>query len=218
MGYYLFLKNELYLFPVLYFYTLFCNSPWTSYILKWASSSYCLVCNRTGNICYCFTTILLILSIECLGTSQSSIIWSGGPVLTIFLALLFLDEHLNLIQWIDDCTLNIIDIMITTFLKIILNFNKIKPIIKTHWPMKNHHVNRTSQLRIKKLLLSLFKSDKPHEPSDCNQHRYFSALTVVHLSRFVTTIDWNIWPHLYGNLRLYLKRCNFIFFLRTTWF
>ena len=61
-------------------------------------------------------TILLILSIEHLGASQSSIISSIGPVLTIFLAILFLDEHLNLLQWVG-CILNIIGVMIITFSK-----------------------------------------------------------------------------------------------------
>lgn len=61
-------------------------------------------------------TVLLTLSIERLGASESSIISSVGPVLTIFLAILFLDEYLNLIQWIG-CILNIIGVMIITFSK-----------------------------------------------------------------------------------------------------
>ena len=66
-------------------------------------------------------TILLILSIEYLGASQSSIISSVGPVLTIFLAILFLNEHLNLIQWIG-CILNIVGVMMITFSKNKLSF------------------------------------------------------------------------------------------------
>lgn len=66
-------------------------------------------------------TILLILSIEHLGASQSSIISSVGPVLTIFLAILFLNEHLNLIQWIG-CILNIVGVMMITFSKNRLSF------------------------------------------------------------------------------------------------
>lgn len=61
-------------------------------------------------------TILLMLSIEHLGPSQSSTISSVGPILTIFLAILFLDEHLNLIQWIG-CILNIVGVIIITFSK-----------------------------------------------------------------------------------------------------
>lgn len=66
-------------------------------------------------------TILLILSIEHLGASQSSIISSIGPELTIFLAIIFLNEDLTLIQWIG-CILNIVGVMMITFSKNRLSF------------------------------------------------------------------------------------------------
>jgi uncharacterized membrane protein len=46
-------------------------------------------------------------------TTQSSIISSVGPVLTIFLTILFLDKLLISIQWVR-CILNIIGVMIIT--------------------------------------------------------------------------------------------------------
>lgn len=61
-------------------------------------------------------TLLLVFSIEHLGAAQSSIISSVGPVLTIFLAILFLDEHLNSMQWVG-CILNIIGVMMITLSK-----------------------------------------------------------------------------------------------------
>ncbi|WP_336722962.1 DMT family transporter [Acinetobacter soli] len=55
-------------------------------------------------------TALLMQSIQRLGASQSAIIASIGPILTIILAVLFLNEHLNLWQWIG-CGLNIVGIL-----------------------------------------------------------------------------------------------------------
>lgn len=55
-------------------------------------------------------TALLMQSIQRLGASQSAMIASIGPILTIILAVLFLNEHLNLWQWIG-CGLNIIGVL-----------------------------------------------------------------------------------------------------------
>lgn len=61
-------------------------------------------------------TILLVLSIEYLGSSQSAMISAISPILTILLAVLFLNEHLNTVQWIG-CMLNITGVMIVTLSK-----------------------------------------------------------------------------------------------------
>lgn len=61
-------------------------------------------------------TILIAQSIARLGASQSAMIASVGPVLTLVLATLFLGEHLNAIQWLG-CALNIIGVLIITFAK-----------------------------------------------------------------------------------------------------
>lgn len=61
-------------------------------------------------------TILLVLSIEYLGSSQSAMISAISPILTILLAVLFLNEHLNTIQWIG-CMLNIVGVMMVTLSK-----------------------------------------------------------------------------------------------------
>ena len=61
-------------------------------------------------------TALLTFSLEHLGPSQSSIISSIGPILTIFLAILFLGEHLTVLQWVG-CILNIIGVMMITLRK-----------------------------------------------------------------------------------------------------
>jgi drug/metabolite transporter (DMT)-like permease len=55
-------------------------------------------------------TVMLMQSIERLGASQSAMIASIGPVLTILLAVAFLNEHLNMWQWVG-CLLNIIGVM-----------------------------------------------------------------------------------------------------------
>ena len=49
-------------------------------------------------------------SIQRLGASQSAMIASIGPILTIIFAVLFLNEHLNLWQWIG-CGLNIVGVL-----------------------------------------------------------------------------------------------------------
>ncbi len=61
-------------------------------------------------------TIFLMQSIERLGASQSAMIASIGPILTILLAVLFLNEHLNLWQWLG-CILNIVGVMMITLSK-----------------------------------------------------------------------------------------------------
>jgi drug/metabolite transporter (DMT)-like permease len=61
-------------------------------------------------------TILIAQSIARLGASQSAMIASVGPVLTLILATLFLGEHLNTIQWFG-CALNIIGVLMITFAK-----------------------------------------------------------------------------------------------------
>lgn len=61
-------------------------------------------------------TILLMQGIRYIGASQSAMIASIGPILTILLAVAFLGEQLNAIQWLG-CVLNIIGIMIITLSK-----------------------------------------------------------------------------------------------------
>ena len=61
-------------------------------------------------------TILLMQSIERLGAAQSAMIASVGPILTLILAVLFLDEHLNAWQWFG-CILNIMGVMMITLAK-----------------------------------------------------------------------------------------------------
>ncbi|NHB56479.1 DMT family transporter [Acinetobacter sp. 194] len=61
-------------------------------------------------------TILVAQSIARIGASQSAMIASIGPILTIILATLFLGETMNHIQWFG-CALNIIGVMIITLSK-----------------------------------------------------------------------------------------------------
>jgi len=61
-------------------------------------------------------TVLLMQSIERLGASQSAMIASIGPILTIILATLFLGEKMNAIQWFG-CALNIAGVMMITLSK-----------------------------------------------------------------------------------------------------
>lgn len=61
-------------------------------------------------------TVLLMQSIARLGAAQSAMIASVGPILTILLAVAFLNEHLNFWQWIG-CLLNIVGIMMITLSK-----------------------------------------------------------------------------------------------------
>ncbi|WP_273777450.1 DMT family transporter [Acinetobacter sp. GSS19] len=65
-------------------------------------------------------TVLLMQGIERLGAAQSAMIASIGPILTILLAVAFLNEHLNGWQWLG-CILNIVGVMMVT-----LNKNKLK--------------------------------------------------------------------------------------------
>lgn len=61
-------------------------------------------------------TILVAQSIARIGASQTAMIASIGPILTIILATLFLGESMNSIQWFG-CILNIIGVMIITLSK-----------------------------------------------------------------------------------------------------
>lgn len=61
-------------------------------------------------------TILIAQSISRLGAAQSAMISSIGPILTIILAVAFLGEHMNAIQWFG-CFLNIIGVMMITLSK-----------------------------------------------------------------------------------------------------
>ena len=61
-------------------------------------------------------TILVAQSIARIGASQSAMIASIGPILTIILATLFLGESMNMIQWFG-CALNIIGVMMITLSK-----------------------------------------------------------------------------------------------------
>ncbi len=65
---------------------------------------------------HCLTYVMLMQSIERLGASQSAMIASIGPVLTILLAVVFLNEHLNMWQWVG-CFLNIVGVMMITLRK-----------------------------------------------------------------------------------------------------
>lgn len=58
-------------------------------------------------------TLLLILSIEYVGATQSAIISSISPIITILFSVLLLGEHLNTIQWLG-CFLNIFGVMLIT--------------------------------------------------------------------------------------------------------
>ena len=61
-------------------------------------------------------TVLIAQSISRLGAAQSAMIGSIGPVLTILLAVAFLGEHLNSLQWFG-CILNIIGVLMITLSK-----------------------------------------------------------------------------------------------------
>ncbi len=58
-------------------------------------------------------TTLLMQGIERIGSSQAAMISSGGPVLTVFIAVLALNEHLNALQWLG-CALNIGGVLMIT--------------------------------------------------------------------------------------------------------
>ncbi|WP_409246871.1 EamA family transporter, partial [Acinetobacter baumannii] len=54
-----------------------------------------------------------ILSIEYVGATQSAIISSISPIVTILFSVFLLNEHLNTIQWLG-CFLNIFGVMLIT--------------------------------------------------------------------------------------------------------
>ncbi|MFB2578118.1 DMT family transporter [Acinetobacter sp. c2-A9] len=66
-------------------------------------------------------TVLMMIGIERLGAAKTAMISSGGPIFTIILAVLFLGEQLNMIQWLG-CILNIIGVLMVS-----LNKNPPKP-------------------------------------------------------------------------------------------
>ena len=61
-------------------------------------------------------TLLVAQSIARIGASQTAMIGSIGPILTIILATLFLGESMNIIQWFG-CALNIVGVMIISLSK-----------------------------------------------------------------------------------------------------
>lgn len=64
-----------------------------------------------------FSTVLpatfLMQGIARIGSAQAALISSGGPILTLLLAVIFLGEHLNVIQWLG-CALNMVGVMMIT--------------------------------------------------------------------------------------------------------
>ena len=66
-----------------------------------------------------FSTVLpatlLMQGIARIGSSQAALISAGGPILTLLLAVAFLGEHLNAVQWLG-CALNIFGVLMITLL------------------------------------------------------------------------------------------------------
>lgn len=64
-----------------------------------------------------FSTVLpatlLMQGIARIGSAQAALISAGGPILTLLLAVAFLSEHLNVIQWLG-CALNIVGVLMIT--------------------------------------------------------------------------------------------------------
>lgn len=64
-----------------------------------------------------FSTVLpatlLMQGIARIGSSQAALISAGGPILTLLLAVAFLGEHLNAVQWLG-CALNIFGVLMIT--------------------------------------------------------------------------------------------------------
>ncbi|XID75254.1 DMT family transporter [Alkanindiges sp. WGS2144] len=64
-----------------------------------------------------FSTVLpatlLMQGIARIGSAQAALISAGGPILTLLLAVAFLGEHLNTIQWFG-CVLNITGVLMIT--------------------------------------------------------------------------------------------------------
>ena len=61
-------------------------------------------------------TVLLMQSIQRLGASQSAMIASIGPILTLILATVFLGERMTVLQWFG-CGLNMLGVMMITLSK-----------------------------------------------------------------------------------------------------
>lgn len=64
-----------------------------------------------------FSTVLpatlLMQGIARIGSAQAALISAGGPIMTLLLAVMFLGESLNLIQWFG-CALNIVGVLMIT--------------------------------------------------------------------------------------------------------
>jgi drug/metabolite transporter (DMT)-like permease len=64
-----------------------------------------------------FSTVLpatlLMQGIQRVGAAQAAMISAGGPILTVLLAVLFLGETLNALQWLG-CALNIVGVLMIT--------------------------------------------------------------------------------------------------------
>lgn len=68
-----------------------------------------------GFFCTALPATLLMQGIARIGSAQAALISAGGPILTLLLAVAFLGEHLNLIQWLG-CALNIVGVLMITLL------------------------------------------------------------------------------------------------------
>ena len=68
-----------------------------------------------GFFCTVLPATLLMQGIARIGSAQAALISAGGPILTLLLAVAFLGEHLNLIQWLG-CALNIVGVLMITLM------------------------------------------------------------------------------------------------------
>ena len=66
-----------------------------------------------GFFCTVLPATLLMQGIARIGSSQAALISAGGPILTLLLAVAFLGEHLNAVQWVG-CALNIFGVLMIT--------------------------------------------------------------------------------------------------------
>ncbi len=66
-----------------------------------------------GFFCTVLPATLLMQGIARIGSSQAALISAGGPILTLLLAVAFLGEHLNAVQWLG-CALNIFGVLMIT--------------------------------------------------------------------------------------------------------
>lgn len=68
-----------------------------------------------GFFCTVLPATLLMQGIARIGSAQAALISAGGPILTLLLAVAFLGEHLNAMQWLG-CALNIFGVLMITLL------------------------------------------------------------------------------------------------------